>query len=264
MQWEALTAADLQTAARTHGVCVINFAVLEKHADHLPLGTDLFIGHQIACRAAQREPAVVFPPYYFGKVYEATCYPGAIALEPRLLLDLALNLFREIARNGFKKILLHNSHGGNWAFLRFLTQCNIAEACDYTLYLPETFVPPHHAEAHNALCAIPPDEHAGAVETALMLALLPEHVRTEKTPAEDAAPRQRLQHLPGIFTGVSWYANYPDHYAGNAASNATQEQGGQLVELYTRILAERIKAVKEDRRAPALKAHFEEQRRNPI
>src|SRR5512143_2967910 len=113
MQWEQLTATDFAKAARETGVCVLSLGVLEKHSEHLPLGTDYLVGHGVACLAAEREPAVVFPPFYFGQIYEARCFPGALTLKPTLLLELITSVMDEIGRNGFKKIILLNAHGGN-------------------------------------------------------------------------------------------------------------------------------------------------------
>jgi len=255
MQWENLTSAELKAAVRDTGVCIVNMSVMERHSEHLPLGTDMFIGHRLACLAAEREPAVVFPPYYFGKVFEATCYPGALAITPKLLVDLALNVFQEIARNGFKKILLFNSHGGNWALLRFLVQCNISEEKPYTLYLANDFVPENKVKEHNAICPIPEHEHAGEIETSLAYALFPELVRADRVPTEPATPRQRLAHLGGLVTGLGWYADFPEHYAGDA-SRATREKGEKLRDLYVGALAEQIAAVKRDEGVAALTREF--------
>ena len=78
MQWENLTSPDFATAVRETGVCILTFGVLERHSEHLPLGTDYLNGHKLACLAAAREPAVVFPPFYFGQIYEARCFPGTV------------------------------------------------------------------------------------------------------------------------------------------------------------------------------------------
>jgi creatinine amidohydrolase len=45
MQWEELTASDFATAVRETGVCVVAMGVIEKHSEHLPLGTDFLLGH---------------------------------------------------------------------------------------------------------------------------------------------------------------------------------------------------------------------------
>jgi creatinine amidohydrolase len=71
MQWENLTSPDFAAAQRETGVCVLALGVLERHSEHLPLGTDFLNAHRLACLAAEREPAVVFPPFYFGQIYPA-------------------------------------------------------------------------------------------------------------------------------------------------------------------------------------------------
>ena len=69
----------------------------------------------------------------------------------------------------------------------------------------------------------------------------------------------RLQHLeplqPGQETPVSWYANFPDHYAGDAHP-ATAEKGEQFLEYLAGRLVDAIKVVKADQVAPALYEEF--------
>ncbi len=136
MQWEELTAVDFARAARETGVCLIALGVVEKHGEHLPLGTDFLNGHAIACLAAEKEPAVVFPPFYFGQIYEARCFPGTITIKPTLLIELLQGVLDEIGRNGFGKIILFNAHGGNDFLVPFLAQCALWDPKPYSLYFP--------------------------------------------------------------------------------------------------------------------------------
>ena len=115
-------------------MCIIAFGVVEEHSEHLPLGTDFLNGHKIACLAAEREPAVVFPPFYFGQIYEARRFPGTITLKPTLLMEVIQSVLDEIGRNGFRKIILLNAHGGNTAWLAFLAQCTLWEEKPYSIY----------------------------------------------------------------------------------------------------------------------------------
>jgi creatinine amidohydrolase/Fe(II)-dependent formamide hydrolase-like protein len=64
--------------------------VIEKHADHLPLGTDALDAMAIAERAVKIEPAVIFPFYYFSQIQENKNFPGTIALRHRVLARLSL------------------------------------------------------------------------------------------------------------------------------------------------------------------------------
>ena len=136
MQWEALTGGEFEEAVRETGVCVVAMGVVERHGPHLPLGTDFLNGHKICCLAAEKEPAVVFPPFYFGQIYEARCFPGTLNLRPTLLLDLILDVFDEIGRNGFEKIVIYNAHGGNSHLIPFLQRCTMWEEKSYCIYFP--------------------------------------------------------------------------------------------------------------------------------
>jgi creatinine amidohydrolase len=83
MKWSELTSVNFSKAVEAcQGVCLLPLGVMEKHGDHLPLGTDLFTGQEIACRAAEIEPAIVFPEYYFTQIqtprHEGTKAPKSL------------------------------------------------------------------------------------------------------------------------------------------------------------------------------------------
>jgi len=113
VQWEELTAPDFVTAvARSAATVIVPLGIVEKHGPHLPMGTDLFDARELSLRAAREEYAIVFPPYYFGQIFEAKHQPGTLAYSERLIWDLLQETVDEIARNGAKKIILVNGHGG--------------------------------------------------------------------------------------------------------------------------------------------------------
>ncbi len=255
MQWENLTSTDFAVAVRSTGVCILSFGVLEKHSEHLPLGTDFLNGHRLACLAAEKEPAVVFPPFYFGQIYEARCFPGALTLRPILLLELLQGVLDEIGRNGFHKIILHNAHGGNSHLLPFLAQSSLWEQKPYVLYYyVDSLSGNRHAE-WAALLETKYHGHACECETSISLANHPHLVKMERVPEQPAEPLGRLAGVPGNFSGVSWYANHPDHYAGDARP-ATAEKGRALQRLLVDAFAEFIAKVKADQVAPALQQEF--------
>ena len=252
MQWENLTSNDLRAAVEATQVCVIALGVVERHSDHLPLGTDFLNGHRIACLASEKEPAVVFPPFYFGQIYEARCFPGTINLKPNLLLDLLWNVFDEIARNGFKKIVLFNAHGGNYHLLRFIGQCSLWEEKPYHLYIPTDLV--DRAE-WKAILDTEYHGHACECETSVTLANYPELVHMERVPAVPGDPKGRMSSLPATYNGIWWYADHPEHYAGDART-ASAEKGRKLVRLEIEGLARYLAAVKADQIIPTLTAEF--------
>lgn len=256
MRWENLTCDDFAEAVRsTGGVCVVAAGVLERHATHLPLGTDVFISHAAATRAAEREPAVVFPPVYFGQIFEARCFPGTLTLRPTLLMELYEGIFDEIARNGFRKIVVHNGHGGNWHLLKYLAQSTLWERKPYTLYIQSNWLSPEDKARWDALLETKYHGHACECETSCMIDVAPELVHMDRVPAEPALNLGRDAHLPMNFSGSSWYAAHPEHYAGDART-ASAEKGRQLMEMMVVSLARFIAAVKKDEVLPALEREF--------
>lgn len=255
MQWEELTATDFAAAVRETGVCAVAMGVIEKHGEHLPLGTDYLNGHHIACLAAELEPAVVFPPFYFGQIYEARCFPGTLTIKPTLLIELIRSVFDEIGRNGFKKIVIYNAHGGNSRLLPFLAQCSLWEKKSYSIYLPSSRLTPERARQWEAICETTRHGHACECETSISLANHPHLVKMERVPDSPAEPLGRMSHLPPTFAGIGWYSSYPEHYAGDARV-ASAEKGRALRQLIVDSLAEYIAAVKADTIVPALEEEF--------
>ncbi|MGE5530286.1 MAG: creatininase family protein [Patescibacteria group bacterium] len=262
MLWEELTAAEFAgAAASTRGTCLVPLGVLEKHGDHLPLGTDLLNVRALAIRAAAIEPAIVFPPYYFGQICEARHQPGTLAFGEELLLGALRGVCAEIARNGLKKIILVNGHGGNCHMLHYFAQMMLDETRDYVVYLADLdAVRPPEA---LALIENKDGGHADEGETSVMLAHRPDLVKLDRADVEDGRPRLRLRNLRGAYTGIWWYADYPGQQAGDP-TRATAEKGRRMLELGAASLAKLIAAVKEDTVAAELQEEFYRRALEPL
>jgi creatinine amidohydrolase len=255
MQWEHLTSDEFALAVRLTGVCILTMGVVERHGTHLPLGTDYLSGHAIACLAAEKESAVIFPPFYFGQIYEARCFSGTITLKPTLLINLVQGVLDEIGRNGFKKVILYNAHGGNDYFLPFIAQCSLWEQKPYSIYLYTGEISPKREQEWNSILESPEHGHACECESSVLMASYPNLVDITKVSAEPGTALHRLSHLPSHFSGIWWYADYPNHYAGDARS-ASIEKGLRLRQIKVDALVEYIQAVKADQVIPALEQEF--------
>src|SRR3954471_16784995 len=136
VHWEELTGPDfIKAIARAQGTCLLPFGILEKHGPHLPLGTDLLDVRHAALGAAEQEYAVVTPQYYFSQIFEARQEPGTVAYSARLQLELLQETTDEMGRNGCKKIVIVNGHGGNNHLLPFFAQSQMAAPHDYVVYV---------------------------------------------------------------------------------------------------------------------------------
>ena len=261
MDWEKMTSPEFAEAVeRCEGVCLLSLGVIEKHGDHLPLGQDTIYIHDVCSLAAEREPAVVFPPYYFGQIHEARHVPGTIAVDGTLLLQLLRNVCDEIARNGLDRIVLVNGHGGNRDLIGYFLQLTLQERLPYTVYASR--IPEPGPRAPGLLTATN-DGHAGEVETSAMLHLHPELVKLDAF-RDYGRTLGRLRHLrdAGLSTGIWWYADHPGHLQAEAVP-FTAEKGEAIVADHVDLLVRQIRVVKDDTTAPDLLRDFYERTASP-
>jgi len=264
VRYEELPAPGFaQAVARSGGTCIVPLGILEKHGPHLPLGTDLIDCREVSLRAAAAEYTIVFPPYFVGQIFEAKNQPGTIAYGSRMMLDFLQQTCDELARNGIKKIILVNGHGGNDAFLHFFCQLQLETRRDYVVYLFE----PAYDEATEArldkMRKTKVDGHAGEEETSVMLAHHPELVQMGTAGTESGEDQKRQAGLKNAYTGIWWYAGQPNHYRGDGrAGNA--EFGKALLEAETGALVEMIRSVKKDEVTAALQKTFFDDAAKPL
>ncbi len=261
VHWEELTAADFREGIhRSQGTCLLPFGILEKHGPHLPLGTDLLNVRYAALHAAEHEYAIVFPEYYFGQIAEARHEPGTIAYSHDLQLALLQETTDEMARNGCKKIIIVNGHGGNESLLPYFAQTQLEKPHDYVVYIfdqrsPTTGGPPKKSSITNW--------HAGEDETSKMLIARPDTVHMERATSESGADQHRLNLPDGVYTGIWWYARWPNHYSGEGAA-ATEELGKFQMDWWVDAIANVIRAVKADDVSLKLQNEFYEKSKHPL
>jgi creatinine amidohydrolase len=260
-KWEELTAPDfVQAIHQSQGVCVLPFGIVEKHGPHLPLGTDLLDVRFAVKNAVKQEYAVVFPEYYFGQIFEARQQPGTLAYSLSTQLTLLQETVSEMARNGCKKVVIVNGHGGNQSLLPLFGQAQLASARDYVVYV---FGLPNENVAGRPALKTPFDMHAGEVETSNMLIARPDLVHQDRAGQQSGSDQHR-QKLPGsVYTGIWWYARFPNHYAGDAAA-ANKELGEFDQKEWSRQIAEAIKAIKADDESLKLQNQFFEDAKHPL
>jgi len=288
MRWEELREEEFEDAiARSGGVCVLPLGCLEKHGQHLPVGTDFLVADGVVNMAAELEEVVVFPTGHWVGVSihqhrnehpERDRKRGFIGLNPHTLLTILEELCDEIARNGFRKIVLVNGHGGNTGLLSYFTQAMGYKQRDYAVMVVESIggsvfqgetVKIHdiyrRIRDHREEFPMITDEdmavlerynetgvgggHADFTETVSVFGLRPELVKPDRFEAESGRSTCRSKHL--TEAGLSnqqllWDANYPNAYSGFAPIGASETIGQARNKILAEHLAKIFRVVKED------------------
>jgi len=259
-KWEELTAEEFREAiAKAQGTCLLPFGILEKHGPHLPLGTDLLNVRYVTEHAAQQEYAVIFPEYYFGQIAEARHEPGTMAYNTDLQLKLLQATTDEMARNGCKKVLIVNGHGGNENLLGYFAQTQLDSPHDYVVYVQRGHPIPKKEGAERAV----PDWHAGERETSDVLVTHPNLAHVDRANQESGADLGRQKLPENVYAGIWWYARFPNHYSGDG-SLATKEFGEADLQAWINTAVRAIRAVKADEESPRLQNEFYEKSRHPM
>lgn len=278
MLWEHLREEEfVPMLERTNRVCAMAVGCLEKHGQHLPLGTDVLKGGRILELAAQQEEVCVFPHFYFGDLQGEQAYKagqgvhyGFVSLSAELLLALLRELCDEMGRNGFKKILLFSSHGGNTAFLQNFIRAVKDQKKDYEVFLfYNKLVSPAdilQAVEQKGRAAFPGltdadirtlediaasgkrEGHAGFGESAMIMGTHPDLVRLDRCEADSNESTHVVDPLSrlGVEWGRSWQANFPNSYSGYAPVGLTQAIADAAVAVSVERTAEVLRLLKDD------------------
>ena len=251
--WQTLTTVDAGQIELSDPVVVLPVAAIEQHGPHLPLSTDLEIGLGLLSEAFRRLPdgfpAWALPPQAIGCSREHARFPGTLSLEPDQLSALIERAGEALAKIGVRRLVLSNSHGGNRhalesAGLRLRDELGmlVVHASWFRFPRPKDLDLPEGEWRHGI--------HGGAVETAMMMHLRPDLVRTSEAArarsfSEELGETLRRVALQGPVS-FSWLAGdlNPDGAVGDATL-ADANLGARFVSHYGTVLAEAI----EDTRA---------------
>jgi creatinine amidohydrolase/Fe(II)-dependent formamide hydrolase-like protein len=200
---ELLTWPEAERRLAEVDIALLPVGATEQHGPHLTLDTDAYDAARLArdvAEACSDPKPVVLPLIPYGVSYHHESFAGTISITPEALARMVHDIGMSAARNGIKKLVIINGHGGNIPTLHFAAQTINAEAQIFTCVdTGET----SDADVY-ALTQTPNDVHAGEVETSTSLYLRPDTVQMDK--AQRYVPRFSNPYLD--FTSrlsVGWY-----------------------------------------------------------
>jgi len=223
--WLDMTWQDIAGAATGRWIAVLPLAAVEQHGPHLPLGVDTFIAEAYLARVRKilpdELPVTFLPVQRIGVSVEHLAYPGTLSLSAATAIAAWTELGESLARAGLRKLVLITSHGGNVAAMELVARdlrtrfrmLAITVGWHRFGYPENTF---SSEEKKHGI-------HGGDIETSLMLAAMPETVRSEKAPKATPATVDMAREFRWLGAyrpaGFAWMTQ--DLHATGAIGDAT-------------------------------------------
>lgn len=218
-----------------YDVAVLPWGATEAHNYHLPYGTDTIETEAVARESARLANtagahAIVLPGVPYGVNTGQLDIPLCLNLNPSTQLMVLQDLAESVSRAGIGKLVILNGHGGNdfRQMIRELTPTAGLFLCTVNWYScldPKPFFSE-------------PGDHAGELETSMMLHLAPQLVR----PLDEAGPgRARRFKVQGLREGWAWapraWTRVTDDTGVGNPTEATAAKGARFFEAVTQRIA---------------------------
>ena len=222
-------------------LAVLPVGATEQHGPHLATGTDRFavehVARAAATRAAGAGSIVVTPTLPFGSSDHHFPFGATLSISTQTYYQVIRDLVASLIRDGFRKILIVNGHGGNHELIQ------LAARDESLLHPVQVGALSYWQPAQDELDALwsekaghRPPGHAGEFETSVVM-----HLRPDLPPNEPPSRTvDEIEALSDIVSGwrlerADWWTNI-DGYTDDP-SLATAVKGEQFVEIVVAALA---------------------------
>ncbi len=126
-KWENLTRDEIAAIDKESAIVFLPTSATEQHGAHLPVGTDSIILTALIDRIVNEQTfdqgSLIFAPQLrIGKSNEHMGFAGTLTFGTQTYYALLHDVAGSIARSGFRKLVLFNSHGGNTDMLNLISR----------------------------------------------------------------------------------------------------------------------------------------------
>jgi creatinine amidohydrolase len=218
--------------ATQYEVAILPWGATEAHNYHLPYGTDILESDYIAAESARiawesGAKVIVLPTVPFGVNTGQLDITLTINMNPTTQLSVLKDVVDSLSRQGIRKIVLLNSHGGNdfKQMLReiqaqrpdlFVCTINWWQIVDQRKYFDEA------------------DDHAGEMETSVMLNIAPELVRPLNEAGDGVGRKFKLRGLRERWVWAPrWWTKVTDDTGVGNPKRATADKGAMYLKAAT-------------------------------
>ncbi|WP_369055621.1 creatininase family protein [Kineococcus terrestris] len=229
------TATSADEKERAADIAVLPIGSFEQHGSHLPLITDTVIACTIAKAIADEYNLFLLPPITISCSHEHAAFAGTVSITASTLMSIIRDVAESLERQGIRKLLLVNGHGGNYVLGNVVQQSNVRG--------PRFMLYPSSAEwsaarrAAGCITDSHEDMHGGEGETSVLLCFAPHMVHENRREADWRVPSR-----PDLLTlGMRHYA--PTGIIGRPSA-ASAEKGEVLVASLVNDAGPRIAALR--------------------
>lgn len=238
-----------QLKGRKPNLAVLPWGATEAHNQHLPYGTDTLEAERFAQRSAEIAAGhgarvIVLPAIPFGNNAQQQDQVASIHLSTATALAILRDVANSLKRQGIERLLILNSHGGNdfKPLVRdlmletsiFIAVANFWQMCP---------------ELQQKLFGDPGD-HAGRLETSLLLHWCPELVQMHMAgPGRRKPFAVRALEQKGVWTPRPWSQIHPDLGSGDPRG-ATADKGKRIFDAISEALAQLLVELSKAKRLP--------------
>ncbi len=244
VEWRKLRSDELRDRARADAIVILPVASLEQHGPHLPVEVDSMLGETVAVRAARKivergKSAIVLPVLWTGLSEHHMSFGGTVTLDYPTFAAVVEGVCRSVLRDGFKRIVLLNAHGGNENALRTITDELTPKLgvpiLQFTYWYAAAAAIADILETQGALM------HACEAETSMMMAVRPELVAMDRVGMAKANSTPDVSDVVG--GGVYLWRTIGSRSSSGVIGNpeaATAEKGERLFEAIAAKLADKL------------------------
>lgn len=224
-----MTPTEITASLRETDTVLIPIGTVEQHGPHLPVSTDTFIPIKVAELVAEKTTVLVAPPVFYGDSLSMMSMAGVFTITPETLASLLLDLCRSFSKQGFKKIVFINGHGGNTQVLSFVGQRARIETGARIVRINWWII----ASEEIARICEKGVVHADEGETSMMLACRPNLVNMKKAVKDNVSEKLTLaltSKKPGNMPQI--YAAFPTWTKTGVigdATKASKEKGEKIL-----------------------------------
>ncbi|GAB4216984.1 MAG: creatininase family protein [Rhodoferax sp.] len=234
--WGELSTRELAQRRRSgelaRTVAVLPLAATEQHGPHLPLNVDTVLADGIIEASLPHLPpelpVLFLPTLAVGLSPEHARFAGTLSLRPETVLRLWTEVAESVLDAGVRKLVLFNTHGGNVGAMDLVGRDLRARRGALVYGVSWFNLPLVDPDGHDLSLAFGADElrfgvHAGAIETAMMLALAPSLVDSAQIQTWVSSAQARAAQFDILGNGrsakLAWQTQ--DYHPSGAVGDAT-------------------------------------------